>query len=243
MNAAVSLPDVPSSAAPLPEALLLDHAVGATSPATGLLLDTHLSMSDESRVLFAMMHSVGGAFLEELDDDPLEHISAGTTLAAADMSPDLSASAPSDNGALLKRTRPRHGMPEAIATHTLPAPLERAENAVGGDRRWRWLGFGVATTRLAVSDRAERAHLLWAKGGTDIATHRHVGRETVLVLKGAFWDNGVRYGPGDVAVAEDGTVHNPHIDDVDDCLCLAVTEAPVHFIGLTGFLLNRFCRF
>ena len=65
----------------------------------------------------------------------------------------------------------------------------------------------------------------------------------VLVLKGAFWDDGVRYGPGDVAVCEDGTVHSPRIDDGDDCLCLAVTEAPVRFTGLAGLVLNRICRF
>ncbi|NJO37639.1 MAG: anti-sigma factor, partial [Rhizobiales bacterium] len=71
----------------------------------------------------------------------------------------------------------------------------------------------------------------------------HVGREVVLVLEGAFRDDGVRFGPGDVAVAEDGTIHTPQIERGADCLCLAVTEAPVHFTGALGLLLNRFSRF
>lgn len=229
-----------SSARPLPEGLLLDYAAGAASPAIGLLMATHLSMSKESRALFATMESIGGAFLEDLDGEPLERISAADALAIAD---EAKESELEEAGPVLQRAAPRGGTPPSFAGDELPLPLQTAEKEVGGDRRWRWLGLGVAATRLAVSSDHERAHLLWARGGTGIVTHRHVGREVVLVLKGAFWDDGVRYGPGDVAVSEDGTVHNPHIDRSEDCTCLAVTEAPVHFTGLAGLVLNRFSRF
>ncbi|MEM9625595.1 MAG: ChrR family anti-sigma-E factor [Pseudomonadota bacterium] len=229
-----------SLAPPLPEPLLFDYATGASSPAIGLLMAAHLSMSRESRALLATMEAVGGALLEDLDDEPLERISAADVLAIADRDEDdVSKMAE----LVLERSGPRASVPPTFVQDALPEPLRAAESELGGDRRWRWLGFGVAATKLAVSSEHERAHLLWAKGGTDIITHRHVGREVVLVLKGAFWDDGVRYGPGDVAVSEDGTIHNPHIDGDDDCVCLAVTEAPVHFTGLVGLALNRFCRF
>ena len=143
----------------------------------------------------------------------------------------------------LERPGARRGTPSTFVEEDLPAPLRSAASEIGGDARWRKLGYGVAATRLAASGERERAHLLWAKGGTGIATHRHVGREVVLVLQGAFWDNGLRFGPGDVAVSEDGTVHGPSIDRSEDCVCLAVTEAPVHFTGVAGLILNRFCRF
>ena len=232
-----------AAAAPLPEELLLDYAAGTTSPAIGLLMATHLSMSSESRAVFSMMQTLGGALLDDLDDEPLERISASSVLVAADAEEDRSDLAPPPGAMGFARTRPRDGMPETFEEDSLPAPLKLAEAEIGGDQRWRRLGFGVAATKLAVSTGRERAHLLWARGGTDIAAHRHVGREVVLVLKGSFWDNGIRYGAGDVALSEDGTVHSPHIDREEDCVCLAVTEAPVHFTGFSGFILNRICRF
>lgn len=232
-----------STAAPLPEALLLDYAAGTASPAIELLMATHLSMSNESRAQFAMMETIGGALLEDLEDEPLERISAAEALDAAGVGEDRQAYDSRRETIAPQQPRPRVGAPPTFNEEELPPPLKTAENLDDGERRWRTLGLGVAATQLSVATNGERAHLLWARGGTGIATHRHVGREVVLVLKGAFWDDGVYFGPGDVAVCEDGTIHTPRIDDGEDCLCLAITEAPVHFTGLPGLILNRFCRF
>ncbi|MEM7044244.1 MAG: ChrR family anti-sigma-E factor [Pseudomonadota bacterium] len=232
-----------SASPPPPESLLLDYAAGNAGPATALLLSTHLAMSKESRGLFALMEAAGGALLDELDDEPLERISASSALQRAEASGDVSMPATWPARQAPQSPDPRKGVPSTFIEGELPKPLKSAVHEIGGDRRWRKLGYGVAATRLAASDERERAHLLWARGGTGIATHRHVGREVVLVLQGAFWDSGQRFGPGDVAVCEDGTVHGPSIDRSEDCVCLAVTEAPVHFTGLAGLILNRFCRF
>jgi len=224
----------------LPEALLMDYAAGTTSPAIGLIMATHLAICQESRALFALMQSVGGALLDDLEGDPVERISAKSVLAIADQEePERTA----DLRPEPVQPSPRAGTPPTFDQSLLPAPLRTAEAVVGGERRWRRLGFGVAATKLAVPSEGERAHLLWAKGGTGIATHRHIGREVVLVLKGAFLDDGIRYGPGDIAVSEDGTVHSPYIDEGEDCLCLAVTEAPVQFTGWASPILNRLCTF
>ena len=124
-----------------------------------------------------------------------------------------------------------------------PLPLQAFAPEFQDEQSWRRLGRSVAIVELSASNRKERAHLLWGRPGARIAEHRHVGREVVLVLKGAFWDGDVRFGPGDIAVGEDGSVHAPTIDREDDCICLAVTEAPVEFVGTFGWALNRFCRF
>ncbi|MEL6962673.1 MAG: ChrR family anti-sigma-E factor [Pseudomonadota bacterium] len=235
-----------SKAAPLPEALLLDHAAGTTSPAVGLLLASHLALSPSSRKLYRFMETIGGALLDDLDHEPLERISATTALQALDDEtqplPQASRSSLAQ-GIASERLTPRAGGPRSFNEDDLPDPLRHAEAYDRGNRSWKKLGVGVAATQISTADTGERAHLLWARGGSGIAMHRHVGREVVLVLKGAFWDDGVCYGRGDVAINEDGSVHAPRIDDSEDCLCLAVTEAPVHFTGLPGILLNRFCRF
>jgi putative transcriptional regulator len=200
-------------------------------------------MSSESRGLYSMMETIGGAFLDDIDDEPLERISAAKALEALEKSDDASTSPVFATAYSTNPLARRAGCPRTFTERDLPEPLRRAEAHASRDRFWQKLGVGVAATEIAVSDKGERAHLLWAKGGTGIATHRHVGREVVLVLKGAFWDDGICYGPGDVAVSEDGSIHAPRIDDSEDCLCFAVTEAPVHFTGLPGIILNRFCRF
>lgn len=232
-----------TAARPVPEALLMDYAAGVTGSATGLLMAAHLAMSEESRRLFTLMEGIGGALLENTEGETLERISAAGILERLDREQDEAAADRLPKKSVLPRHSPRAGSPAAFLYDDLPHAVRTAENEIGGDRRWRWIGRGVAVTRLAVSTENERAHLLFAERQTPVASHRHVGREAVLVIKGAFWDDGVRYGPGDVAVSEDGSVHSPYIDEAEDCLCLAVTEAPVHFTGLKGLALNRFCRF
>lgn len=229
-----------SAACPPQEALLLDYAAGCASPAIDLLVATHLTMSSESRAMFFMMEALGGALLEDLEDEPLERISASRTIALAHAGEPLTSRAANPETATLGSDV---GTPPTFREDQLPEPLKPVAGTIDHDHAWRKLGIGVAAKKLPLSSEGERAHLLWARGGTGIATHRHVGREVVLVLQGAFWDDGVRYGPGDVAVSEDGTIHTPRIDGGEDCLCLAVTEAPVHFTGLIGLALNRFCRF
>lgn len=233
------------SAAPLmPEELLLDYASGCCSPALDLLMATHLSMSEDSRRLCGMLEDVGGFFLETLHGEPMERVTAQSVLEEAERSDGaeammMSAAAP-EKSAYADRSSLA---PAKFGGDAPPLPLRAYAADFLSERAWRRLGRSVATVRLSASNNEERAHLLWAKPGADIATHRHIGREVVLVLKGAFWDEGVRYGPGDIAVGEDGSVHAPTIDREAECICLAVTEAPVQFVGPFAWILNRFCRF
>jgi len=233
-----------SATPPVPDELLLDYASGACSPALDLLMATHLSMSEKSRKLSSVLDDVGGAFLETLHGETMERVTAQSVIELAESS--------GHDGAITgsaidpKTCAPPNRVSSAPAKFggdTPPLPLQAFASEFSTDDTWLRLGRSVAAVELSASSSEERVHLLWAKPGAHIATHRHVGREVVLVLKGAFWDEGVRYGPGDIAVGEDGSVHTPKIDHEAECVCLAVTEAPVHFVGSFGWLLNRFCRF
>lgn len=234
-----------SSSPVVPEELLLDYAAGASSPAMSLLMATHLSMSEESRQLCDMLECMGGALLESLEDEPLEHLTATSVLEAANVDAgDPDRLRASTFGQTEIATTDRETLtPANFGSDTPPRPLQPYRSDFAKQDAWQRLGRSAAAAQLSMSSGTDRAHLLWAKPGAAIATHRHVGREVVLVLKGAFWDQDVRYGPGDIAVGEDGTVHTPRIDDQAECVCLAVTEAPVHFVGAFGWVLNRFCRF
>ncbi len=227
----------------VPEELLLDYASGACSPALHLLVATHVSMSEQSRKLCSVLDDVGGAFLETIHGETMERVTAQSVLELAESgSHDDKVINLANSESSIHRDMPSRS-PRRFGGEAPPLPLRTYVSEFSNEDAWLRLGKSVAAIELSASNNEERAHLLWAKPGAHIATHRHVGREVVLVLKGAFWDEGVRYGPGDIAVGEDGSVHTPKIDDGAECVCLAVTEAPVHFVGSFGWLLNRFCRF
>jgi putative transcriptional regulator len=61
-----------------------------------------------------------------------------------------------------------------------------------------------------------------------------------LVLLGGFTSLGRRFGRGDVEIADDSVEHQPVADDGDDCVCLAVTDAPLRFKSLAARLVQPF---
>ncbi len=72
--------------------------------------------------------------------------------------------------------------------------------------------------------------------------HTHEGTELTLVLAGAFSDAHGHFLRGDVAEADASVEHQPVADPGEDCLCLAVTDAPLRLTGPFGRLLNPFLR-
>ena len=48
------------------------------------------------------------------------------------------------------------------------------------------------------------------------------------------------YARGDIALAEADLDHKPMTDAGEDCICFAVTDAPLHLTGPFGRLLDRF---
>lgn len=221
---------------PVPDEILLDYVVGSATAGKSLLVQTHLAMCPPSQARFAMLEEIGGALLETLQDASLEKASVEAVFA---LDRDVGAEARDD------RVEPvRNGVEHAVLCGmALPAPLSASAEEAADRRAWRTLGRGVRAALLSCSGPRGRTQFLHARPGAKILPHTHEGEELVLVLKGAFWDGDERYGPGDVAVADSGTVHAPVIDRGEDCLCLAVTEGPIRFVGRTGWLANRFNRF
>ena len=126
----------------------------------------------------------------------------------------------------------------------MPAPLASFAREVVDSRAWRKLGVGVEAAILSsVSTRQGRTQMLHARRGTRIVRYTHGGEVLVLVLQGAVWDAGERFGAGDVAVSHESSTHAPVIDDAEDCWCLAVTAGPISFVGRYGWLLNLLNRF
>ncbi len=122
---------------------------------------------------------------------------------------------------------------------TLPAPLQ---DYVGGDLdsiKWRPVGMGVKQAILRTSSDAT-ARLLLIPAGVAMPDHSHGGAELTLVLQGAFFDGTDRFARGDIEVADGSVTHTPVADIGEDCICLAVTDAPLEFKGWLPRVVQRF---
>jgi putative transcriptional regulator len=87
-----------------------------------------------------------------------------------------------------------------------------------------------------------RTRLMRIKSGTAMPAHTHEGIELTLVLAGGFSDETGHFLRGDLAEADATIDHRPVADPGEDCLCLAVTDAPLRLTGPIGRLLNPFLR-
>ena len=111
----------------------------------------------------------------------------------------------------------------------LPEPLR---SYIGGDvdtGKWKPRGRGAYHLPVKASDNDISVRLLRIPAGKPVPEHTHGGRELTLVLKGSFSDISGRFGPGDFEETDELVDHQPIADPGEDCICLAVTDAPLKF--------------
>jgi putative transcriptional regulator len=66
--------------------------------------------------------------------------------------------------------------------------------------------------------------------------------ELTLVLQGAFRDEAQRFARGDIEIATEADEHTPVAIGDEDCICLAVTDAPLRFNAMIPRLLQPLFR-
>lgn len=204
------------------DALLLEYAAGTLGPAMSLAVASHLTFCPHCRATGSLLDAVGGAFFRE-----------GTQIAPAD-------DALSRIMARVGAEKPASTVPAAPVGTVLPAPLR---TALGGDLdrvAWKRLGRGAYHCVLPLRDPDATARLLRIPAGRPVPTHTHRGIELTLVLCGAFADATGTFARGDMQEADETLTHQPHAAAGDDCVCLAVTQAPLRFSGWAARLVQPF---
>ncbi|MEQ6249824.1 ChrR family anti-sigma-E factor [Sulfitobacter sp. HNIBRBA3233] len=208
----------------LDDATLMAYAAGSLPEAFNLIAATHLSLCDTCRAAAEALDAVGGTLLDnKADAVEVAEDSLARTLARL------------DDAAPVAPTR------SAPVSDGLPAPLR---SYVGGDLdsiRWRPVGMGVKQAILKTS-RSATARLLFIPAGAAMPDHGHNGTEMTMVLKGAFQDDDDYFARGDVEIADADVHHVPVADIHEDCICLAVTDAPLRFEGLLPRIWQKFAR-
>lgn len=205
----------------LTDDLISGYSCGSLTEAVSLAVATHVSMCDDCRAALESYDALGGGILETVDIDTTQNVSFAATMAKIKALPDA------------PRTKP-------VATN-VPAPLvdyigTRLENV-----KWRPIGMGVKQAILPTSKGAI-ARLLYIPSGTAVPDHGHNGLELTLVLQGAFRDESDEFAAGDIEVANEDMNHTPVAFGDQDCICLAVTEAPLRFSRMLHRVVQPFLK-
>ncbi|MEO1989232.1 MAG: ChrR family anti-sigma-E factor [Martelella sp.] len=199
------------------DALLLEYASGSLEESWSLAVATHLALCPHCRARLRLMEAAGGALMEEAEPESPE-ISEDASWAALQ--------------ARLKATDVKAAAkpaPAAPGAALIPEPLRSYVGATFEDVPWRRLGLYAHQALLETEDKGIQVRLLRVDAGKPLPEHSHGGRELTLVLHGSFTSEGEVFGPGDFEEEDEDTLHQPVVGPESECICLAVTDAPLRF--------------
>jgi putative transcriptional regulator len=206
--------------------ILLSYASGTLDEASSLLVATHLALCPHCRLRAGSADSLGGYFLESLDATPV--------------SPTMMAS-------VLSQVRSEAVVPApkapvgALTNMAITDPLRSYLG--GGDLEglpWKRLAPRIQQVSIDTVDHRSHARLLRFQSGLKVPSHGHNGRELTLVLAGSLCDRDTVLYRGDIAETDERTEHQPYAGPDEDCVCLAVTDAPLRFKSIFARLLQPF---
>lgn len=210
------------------DASLVAYGAGSLPEGLSLAIATHLAFCPACRARVAEVEDIGGACLDDLPAESLADGALSAVLARLDDEPPARAPAPR-----------RRAVPSPGPGLPLPSPLSHYLGPSLDDGRWRRLAPGIRDIQVLPRDnRGGNVRLLRIAPGRELPTHGHRGLEFTMVLSGSFTDEVGRFGPGDIAEADDELSHAPMSDTGEDCICLIATQAPLQFKTLAPRLLQ-----
>lgn len=210
------------------DALLSDFAAGTLPLPVRRIVEAHLEMTRGNRGFVEALEMIGGAELETIEPVPVTDREAMlAAIFASDAAPAARAAerpAPS--------ARPADALPAALAPY-LPGGLSTA--------KWRRLLPSLKECQLDEQDGIV-TKLMWVRRGAAIPSHTHHGTEITLVIAGGFTDGPHHVARGGIVVADDSVDHRPIADADEDCICVAITDAPLRLTGPIGRLFAPLMR-
>ncbi len=201
------------------DALLASYAVGTLSPPLHALVGSHLALSAQNRSFVADLEAVAGAALEDMLPAPVANREERlASIFATELDDTVT--------------------PMGRAHDLMPSPLRRYVGIPLEAVQWKTILPGVKEYRIERSEGVD-AKLFWIRAGRKMPHHTHEGSEFTLILQGGFTDISGHYGLGDIAIADDEVDHRPVADKDIDCICFAVTDAPLRLTGPVGRIVQR----
>ncbi len=207
--------------------LLLEYAAGTLSSGMALCVNMHLKYCPHCAEIVDRMTHVGGMLMEELEPVEVAPDSFDALMQRIDEEDMLAAEVKNTKG--LDRAR-------ELLSNWIPGGW----NVVSWKPQW----FKIYEFLLATSeDGRERLSLQRINAGGVAPVHSHYGREVTVVLEGGFSDEQGVYQAGDFIIKDQQHKHRPRAHENEDCICLALLEAPVRLTGPVGQWIERLRNF
>lgn len=209
--------------------LLSAYATGSCTDGAALAVAAHATYCAACRAEIGRYEALAGAILAESDEPAAdgwdEERALGDALTRLEAS-----DAPTEIG---EETR------KDVDAGPLPYPLAQAIGVDFDAIPWRFRLPGVAEYEF-ISDAGETVSLLKVRPGAAIPKHTHKAAELTVIVDGELIDGDQRFGPGDVAIADEHVNHHPRAGGDRTCICLAVLSGGLTFTGPFGRALNLF---
>jgi putative transcriptional regulator len=206
--------------------LLAAYGSGSLDPARHALVASHLALKTDNR-----------RFVRAVEDFAAsELLMSETSGSARSRDERLAAIFGLDDEEPAKAPSPAAGPDEGGGL--LPSPLRHYLGCGLDSLGWRFVAPGIREVKVAECGRGE-VSLIHVRAGRRLPRHTHEGSEITLVLTGAFTDPQGRYMRGDIAIADSSLDHSPEIERDADCICFAVTDAPLRLTGPVGRFVEK----
>jgi len=204
--------------------LLTEFAAGSLPLAQAACVSIHINRCKQCRRLIGQFTELGAGLLETLAPAPVGDDQLDAVLARL------------DEAAPLEHTR------AARAADGVPAILQRLMRGDFSDLNWKKIGSALRISYLDTGDPRHEVALYHIRAGGRIPEHTHRGAEMTLILEGGFSDADGSYHEGDFLYRRPGDVHAPTALQSEDCICLAVLDAPLRFTDWRFRWMNPFLK-
>ncbi len=211
-----------------PIEMLFDYATGSMSEGIAIVVAGHLAFCSQCRQVVADIERIGGASVEAMGGEEVSEQALNKVLSRLDEP--------------IVVGRPGAMAFDAETEAVIPQPVRPYVGSSMAKLPWRRIGGKIQEARLPTAGSGIKVALLRIQAGALMPTHSHRGHEYTLVLTGAYSDKGQRFARGDFDAKDVSDLHQPKVDDEEECLCLVALDAPLKLTGVVGRLLNPFLR-
>ncbi|MEZ5573942.1 MAG: ChrR family anti-sigma-E factor [Halioglobus sp.] len=204
--------------------LLTEYAAGSLALAQAACVSIHVNDCRRCQRIAGQLTDLGAGLFEALEPSPVGDAQLNAVLARLD------------------DEKPLEYIRKKSSTSDTPAILQRLMRGDFSDLNWKNVGSALRISYLKTGDPQHEFALYHIRAGGRIPEHTHRGTEMTLVLEGGFSDANGSYHKGDFLLRKPGDVHAPTALQSEDCICLAVLDAPLRFTDWKFRWMNPFLK-
>jgi putative transcriptional regulator len=204
--------------------LITEYSAGSLSLAQSACVSLHIANCRRCQGIAGQLTDLGAMLFEAREPVAVSESQLNAVLARLDEEPPLS-----------------YARSNKDSSDT-PAILQRLMRGDFSDLSWKNIGSTLRISYLKTGDPQHELALYHIRAGGRIPEHTHRGSEMTLILKGGFSDVDGSYDKGDFLVRHPGDVHAPTAVQSEDCICLAVLDAPLKFTDWKFRWMNPFLK-